>query len=668
MKRKYMTTKLLKTVPSLLAGAGLLFLASSIGCGQGSAAQSSGGSGGSATGQGGSAGAVPPSGGGGAGGSAAAAGGSAASAGSGGGGLASVSGTAAAGGAGGATVSGGGATTVSSGGIAGGAGGASAGGGSGAATNTAITGGAGTTPNTAVTGGAGNSGGASHTGGTTATGGASASGGKPTGGTKATGGTTAIGGATATGGSASGTPVLVSTFDLKGVSGCPGLRLGDINGDGKMEIVVGQPVDQSTLDAYTPQRVVCITAFDLKGNKLWQYGTPGQFHTASSDIPIQVYDLDGDGKAEVFANMSTTEMTVLDGTTGKLLRTIPLPQAGANDGLAFANLRGKAWPQDIIVKTRYSQEWAMVGIDDTTTTPTTTAGTVLWHHKMLASDTGLNELGTGHYPLVYDWNGDGKDEVMCGYDFLNSDGSLRWSINTTSHPPLTMHADAIAAADIDANPANGYEVAVCGNVAAAFDWDKGTQLWQDTHTTEAQQMGIGDYRPDLPGLEVVLLDRLRTAAEGYKSNNVLVTYDDTLLWKENRPNNSGWLTVTENMNNWDGKGTDMIFSYRRNGASDGSGGTGTYLYDGYDNVVASFPYTGTSAQNFAQHADLCGDSKEEVIVYDETTVWIFANGGCDLDALPSKPGLPQQFHLHNWSIYTGWITPDIKFYTPGTPQ
>jgi len=429
---------------------------------------------------------------------------------------------------------------------------------------------------------------------------------------------------------------------------------------------VGEPIPQP--GAYTPQQVVCITAYDLKGNQLWQYGTPGSNHTASSDVPIQVYDLDGDGKAEVFANMSTTEMTVLDGTTGKLLRKIPLPQDGANDSIAFANLRGKKWPQDIIVKTRYSQEWAMVGIDDNTTTPTTTAGTVLWHHKMLASDTGLNELGTGHYPLVYDWNGDGKDEVMCGYDFLNSDGSLRWSINTTSHPPLTMHADAIAAADIDANPANGYEVAVCGNVAAAFDWDTGTQLWQDTHTTEAQQMGIGDYRPDLPGLEVVLLDRLRTAAEGYKSNNVLVTYDDTLLWKENRPNNSGWLTVTENMNNWDGNKTDMIFSYRRNGASDGSGGTGTYLYDGYGKTVASFPYTGTSAQNFAQHADPCGDDKEEVIVYDETTVWIFANGGCDLDAPPSKPGLPQQFHLHNWSIYTGWITPDIKFYTPGTPQ
>jgi hypothetical protein len=356
-------------------------------------------------------------------------------------------------------------------------------------------------------------------------------------------------------------------------------------------------------------------------------------------------------------------MTVLDGPTGAVVRTIPLPKAGANDSIAFANLRGKKWPQDIIVKTRYSQAWAMVGIDDTTTTPTTKAGTVLWNHKKLPSDTSGSDLGTGHYPLAYDWNNDGKDEVMLGYDFLDSGGNTQWSTTV-----LKMHADSIATADIDANPANGYEIVVNGDVAAAFDWSTGKQLWKDTHTTEAQQIGIGEYRTDKPGLEVVLLDRLRTAAEGYKSDNVLVTYDDTLLWKENRPNNSGWLTVTENMNNWDGKGSDMIFSYRRDGAPDGSGGTGTYIYDGYDNVVAHFPYSGSSVQSFAAHADLCGDAREEVIMYDETTVWIYANGGCDLNAAPSKPGLPQQYHLHNWSIYTGWINPDVKFYTPQTPQ
>ena len=440
------------------------------------------------------------------------------------------------------------------------------------------------------------------------------------------------------------------------------MRLGDINGDGKMEIVVAQPTDQTALGDYGPQFAVCVTAYDLKGNQLWQYGKPGPTHTASSDIPIQVYDMDGDGKSEVFVNMSTTTMTVFDGTTGTVVRTIPLPKAGSNDSIAFANLRGKKWPQDIIVKTRYSQAWAIVGIDDTTTTPTTKAGTVLWNHKKLASDTSGSDLGTGHYPLAYDWNSDGKDEVMLGYDFLDSGGNTQWTTTV-----LKMHADSIATADIDANPANGYEIVVNGDVAAAFDWSTGKQLWKDNHTTEAQQIGIGEYRTDKPGLEVVLLDRLRTAAEGFKSNNVLVTYDDTLLWKENRPTNSGWLTVTENINNWDGNGSDMIFSYRRDGAPDGSGGTGTYIYDGYDKIVASFPYSGTSAQSFAVHADLCGDGREEVIMYDETTIWIYANGGCDLDAAPAQPSIRQQYHLYNWSIYTGWINPDMKFYTTGSP-
>jgi hypothetical protein len=446
-------------------------------------------------------------------------------------------------------------------------------------------------------------------------------------------------------------PVLVSTINLRGASGCPGMRLGDLNGDGRMDIIVGQPVNQATLDSYTPQRVVAVTAFDLKGTQLWQYGTPNNHHIASSDIPIQVYDMDGDGKAEVFANMSTTEMTVLNGTTGQVMRRIPLPAAGSNDSIAFANFRGTAWPQDIIVKTRYSQFWAITGMDSTMGP----AGTVLWTHRK-GPATGFLDLSTGHYPLVYDWSSDGRDEVMAGYDFLNSAGQTQWSVTT-----LGLHNDAAVTGDMDGNPANGKEIVVCGDVAAAFDWRTGNRIWQDDHTTEVQQVGMGDYRKDIQGLEVVLLDRLRTAALGLKSNNILVDRNNNVLWQENRPNDSGWLAVTENLNNWDGQGSDFIFTYRREGG-------GGFIYDGFQRLVASFPYTGSSPQTFAQHANLCGDAREEVIVYDEQTAWIYANGGCNLDAAPSAPSLPQQYRLYNWSIYTGWITPDVTFFTPGSAR
>jgi len=112
--------------------------------------------------------------------------------------------------------------------------------------------------------------------------------------------------------------------------------------------------------------------------------------------------------------------------------------------------------------------------------------------------------------------------------FLNSDGSLRWSSTPrrTRRSPCTQRD---CRADIDANPANGYEVAVCGTWLLHSTGIQAHNCGRIPIRPKPSRWESENYRPDLQVSRVVLLDRLRTAAEGYKSNNVLVTYDDTLL-------------------------------------------------------------------------------------------------------------------------------------------
>jgi len=149
-----------------------------------------------------------------------------------------------------------------------------------------------------------------------------------------------------------------------------------------MEIVVGEAHSQP--GAYTPQQSGLLTATTSRGTNCGNTATPGSNHTASSDVPIQVYDLDGDGKAEVFANMSTTEMTVLDGTTGKLLRKIPLPTRRRQRLHRFCQSERQEVATGHHRQDPLFTEWAM-GLASTHTrhTPTTTAGTVLWQSQDL---------------------------------------------------------------------------------------------------------------------------------------------------------------------------------------------------------------------------------------------------------------------------------------------
>lgn len=391
---------------------------------------------------------------------------------------------------------------------------------------------------------------------------------------------------------------------------------GDLNGDGLLEIVMVQPDNRQDV-RYIPHQVQCLTAYTLDGTILWQTGTPDpEAGSPGSDYPAQIYDLDGDGKLEVLCVMDG-RFQVLDGQTGLVKEAYDLPGEHAHDCIIIANLTGQYRPSDIILKDRYHKLWAL-----------TRDFKLLWTH----------EGNPGHYPWVYDLNGDGRDEVMAGYDLLDADGKLLWSCKD-----LDDHADCVWVGDVngDGDP----ELVIGGSVTVMYD-RHGAELWRYEGSIESQHIALGRFRPDLPGLQIAGLDRIirgdMEETHG-KDGLFLLDCEGKELWKEDRQT-IGWLTIAETMSNWTPGSPDYILAFRR------GGGLHPALYDGHMNVVVAFPSKG-----YVVHADLAGSGTEQAIVYNDEEAVIYS--GIPLELKGQGKPLPQIKRLYSSTLYPGGEIP-----------
>lgn len=408
---------------------------------------------------------------------------------------------------------------------------------------------------------------------------------------------------------------LIGQIDITAGGGGKGL-LGDVDGDGRMELVIVQ-ADGDIDDRYVPHQVTCVTVYRLTGELLWQTGTPvekpGNF---GADFPAQVYDIDGDGQLEILCVMHQ-KFLILDGRTGSVKKEYELPDSEAHDCIIIANLSGKEHASDIILKDRYRRMWAMNENFE-----------LLWTH----------EGNVGHFPYVYDVNGDGFDEVMAGYDLLSHDGKVLWSCKD-----LDDHADCLWIGDVNGD--GRVEIAVGGSVTCLYS-PEGEELWRYDGSIESQHIALGKFLPDAPGLQVAGLDRIRRG-DGYKGQwdgkdgMFLLDCNGKELWKEGRTT-KGWLTIVDAFSNWNGDGRDYILAYRR------GGGVMPALYDGSMETVVVFPNEG-----YVLHGDLFGRGKEEVIVYSKDTAWIYGAEAYDLQQAPSGKPLPQPRRLYTSTLYPG---------------
>jgi outer membrane protein assembly factor BamB len=418
---------------------------------------------------------------------------------------------------------------------------------------------------------------------------------------------------------ASKEPYLVGKIDIHAAGPRCKMLLGDLNGDGRMEMLLVHPDNRQDV-RYIPHQVQCLTAFDLEGNLLWQTGTPDSgAGSAGSDYPAQIADIDGDGQLEVLCVMDG-RFLILNGRTGEVKASHELPNEHAHDCIILANLTGGAYASDIILKDRYHTMWALDRHFN-----------LLWTH----------EGNPGHFPWVYDLDGDGKDEVMAGYDLLDHDGQKLWSCKN-----LEDHADCIWVGDVngDGQP----ELVIGGSVTVMYD-RFGKELWRYEGSIESQHIALGRFCMDKPGLQIAGLDRLVREDDGKglkgKDGLFLLDSEGQEIWKEDRQTD-GWLTIIEPLRGWRADAVDLILAYRR------GGGVWPSLYDGEMNVVVEFPLNG-----YAVHADVCGSGTEQVIIYNDDIAAIYASGPLSLREGLSGTQLPQPKRLSSSTLYPGGEIP-----------
>ena len=389
------------------------------------------------------------------------------------------------------------------------------------------------------------------------------------------------------------------------------MLLGDITGDGRLDFVMMQG-DQMADDRYIGHQINALTAYDFEGNLLWQVGNPARGESTGSDIPAQIYDIDQDGENEVLACMNndlvSQQFAVLDGKTGEVEATFDYPSPDAHDAIIIANFSGTERPTDIVLKDRYSNLWAM-----------DRDWNVLFQH------TG----NIGHYPWPADYDADGRDELMAGYDYLESDGGLSWQVNQGGH------ADCIWVGDVDQNPDNGREIALGGEDITVYGSD-GSLIARENMPIEPQNIAIGDFRPDLPGLEIAGQDRRDRGTPGEEAIFCWSPMTGEMLFYNVRP---GWGSIANMVHDWDGTGSDFISIWR--------GPSAPTLFDGQGAEVVTF------AEGYLMNADVDGDGTQEVMTFTDRSVVLYSHDPIDLAAAKTGVPRPQAKMQYNFTRYWG---------------
>lgn len=396
---------------------------------------------------------------------------------------------------------------------------------------------------------------------------------------------------------------------------------GDLDGDGEYELIVKWDPSNSkdnSQSGYTGE--VFIDAYKLNGTRLWRISLGKNIRAGAHYTQFMVYDLDGDGKAEVA--MKTADgskdgtgtvigdaskdyrnssgyvlsgpefLTIFNGQTGKALSTVNYEPArgnvsdwGDNYGnrvdrflAAIAYLDGER--PSLVMARGYYTRTVLVAYN--------------WRNGQLTkqwtfdSNTSGNSgyAGQGNHNLsVADVDGDGKDEIIYGAMAVDDNGK---GLYTTG----LHHGDAMHLSDLDPDRA-GMEVfqvhETPSNAGVEFrDARTGQLIWGIPTTKDIGRGMAADIDPRYKGAEVWADGGLYTA-KGQKIGTTLPSSTNFGIWWDGDLLRE--LLDSNRIDKWDYANSKMVNLLTASGVSSNNG-------------TKSTPNL---------QADLFGDWREEVV-------------------------------------------------------
>ncbi len=425
--------------------------------------------------------------------------------------------------------------------------------------------------------------------------------------------------------------------------------VGDLDGDGQYEIIVKWDPSNSkdnSQSGYTGNTY--IDAYKLDGTRLWRIDLGRNIRSGAHYTQFIVYDLDGDGKAEVAMrtapgtvdgqgndvllphdsaradyrnssgyNLTSPEyLTIFDGWTGAERVSVPyLPDRGnvSQWGDSYGNRvdrflmavayldgvhpslvlgRGIFGPQNGFAARNELTAWDFNGNDLTLR---------WWFKAGLGINGNINSqyVAQGVYNMIpADVDGDGKDEIIYGAMAVDDDGTPLYSTGLG-------HGDALHVSDMDPSRP-GLEVFMPHETPSAYgpaggefrDARTGELLFGIPATGDVGRGVAGDIWAGSPGYEAW--------ASGGGATSALFASDGSVVGR--RPSTSNFLIW------WDADLTRELFDGQNSGA-------GTPRIDKYGlsgdtrllNLSGASTNNGTKATP-SLVADLFGDWREEVIV------------------------------------------------------